>query len=147
MNGKTLEPLRAFFSSFILHPFLDVSLAAAHRGRLPAAFFVVVAEQVKHAVEEKAREFFLEGHAAPRRLPGGGVEVDRHVAEEEGRAARRRPPPPAPPEPPGLLRGELGKGEDVGGVVAPQVLPVEDAHRPVPDEEDRQLGPLTSQGV
>lgn len=89
---------------------------------------MVVAQEVKHAMDQQAAHLAVKSAMPHLRLAPGGGHRDHHVSEDPRVSRGKRAQP------------VLGKGEHVGGPVLLAVVPVEDLDRRVVDEEDRELG-------
>lgn len=92
---------------------------------------MVIAEEMKDAVQQQKIELTGQRQAGFRRIARRGLGRDHHIAEEERFSSD-------------LFPFLLGKGDDVGRLVPLQVVPVDLADAPVADDENRQLGIRTS---
>lgn len=92
---------------------------------------MVVAEEVKNAVQQQKVKFADKRYSGVRGIPGRCRRRDHHIAEEETAPADRLP----------FL---LGKGDDISRFVALQIVAIDLTNTPVADDEDRQLSVRTS---
>jgi hypothetical protein len=92
---------------------------------------MVIAKEMEDTVQQQKIEFAGQRETGFRRIAGRGLGRDHHIAEQES--------PPTD-----LLPFQLGKGDDIGRLVALQIFPVDLADAPVADDENRQLGVRTS---
>lgn len=92
---------------------------------------MVIAEEMEDAVQQQEIELTRQGEAGFRGITRRGLGRDHHIAKEERCTADRLP----------FL---LGEGDDIGRLVALQVVAVDLADAPVADDENRQLGVRTS---
>ena len=89
---------------------------------------MIVAEQVKNAMDHEQVEFLDEGDPMLSCLPCGGLHADHHVSKDGVFRESKGPLP-------------LGKGQHVGRAVPAQVSPVQGADGSVADERDGKFGP------
>lgn len=99
-----------------------------------AAAFMVVAEEVKNAVQQQKVKFADERHSGVRGITGGCCRRDHDIAEKE----------PASTD---CLPFLLGKGDNISRFIALQIVAIDLTNAPVPDDENRQLSVRTSRDV
>ena len=84
---------------------------------------IVVAFEVKQAVNEVTHEFGLPCGSEAARLTDGVIDADENVAKEWS----------------GAFRGRVGEGDHIGGTFVAEVLPIDPGHLGRADDEDSQL--------
>jgi hypothetical protein len=102
------------------------AFAPLHAARLRSRTFVVVAEEMQHAVDQQPIQLRPQRRGPLGRLAARAVERDDDVAQQ---AARR---------PPGALG--LGERQDVGRPVLAAPVPVQAADDGIRDQDEGELG-------
>lgn len=92
---------------------------------------MIVAEEVKNAVQQQKIEFTGKGHSGLRGIPGRRRCRDHHITQKEHASAD-------------LLPFLLRKGDDIGRLVALQIVAIDLTNAPVANDEDREFGVRTS---
>lgn len=92
---------------------------------------MIVAKEVKNAVQQQKIEFTDKGHSGLRGIPGRRRCRDHHITQKKYTPANHFP----------FL---LGKGDDIGRFVALQIVAIDLPNAPVANDEDREFGVRTS---
>lgn len=111
----------------------QLMLPLKHPARFGRGPFMVVAEQVKHPVDQQRTQPGRDFDIQLARLAGGGFDRNHDIAERDrrlGRARRRRE---------GVWT-ELGKRQNVGSAILAAKVSIQTADRAVGHETQRKFG-------
>jgi hypothetical protein len=123
------------YKPFLFQKGNNLPLLLLHPPRLGlSAPFMVIPGKVEDAVQKQKMEPGDKGYSPLFRFPGAGYGRNNHIPQNLGVHPREE----------SLLHG---KRDDVSGVVAPQIEPVEAVDAAVADDGERQFAIGISQGA